>query len=135
LRFKGNNASMKRTADGTFGFTNARTAALWAMREALDPGQEGGSPIALPPDQELLGDLTAPTFKYVPRGIEAEKAEDVKKKLGRSPDKGVAVIMSWWAGEKFLYKQPGGIEAAQARKTGRPSQTKAKMGHMNQRRR
>jgi hypothetical protein len=101
VRFKGAEASDLRTRDRTYGFTNCRTAALWMFREALDPEQEHGSPIQLPPDQELLADLCAATFRITPRGIEAESADKVKEKLGRSPDKGVAVLMSWWAGAKF----------------------------------
>lgn len=103
IRFKGAEATDRRTSDRTFAFTNCRTAALWAFREALDPDQEHGSPIALPPDPEMVADLCAATYRITPRGIEAEAAEKVKVKLGRSPDKGVAVLMSWWAGEKYAH--------------------------------
>lgn len=101
IRFKGAEASDLRTKDRTYGFVNCRTAALWSMREALDPEQEHGSPIQLPPGQGILADLCAATFKITPRGIEAEPAEKVKEKLGRSPDEGVAILMSWWAGAKY----------------------------------
>lgn len=98
--FKGAEASTKRTRDGKLGFANKRTAMLWLFREALDPGQPGGSPIALPPDPILLADLTAPTFKIGTRGYEAEPKDKVKERLGRSPDRGDAVCMCWFEGER-----------------------------------
>lgn len=111
--FKGAEASTRRSVDKKLKFTNKRTAALWGMREALDPGQPGGSPISLPPDPALMADLTAPTFDVVPNGIRAESKEKVCERLGRSTDRGDAVCMSWfegprmitnaleWAGQKF----------------------------------
>ena len=99
--FKGAETSQRRTVDGKLKFTNKRTAALWGMREALDPGQPGGSVISLPPDQELLADLTAPTFEVTPQGIKAETKEKVCDRLGRSTDKGDAVCMAWYEGPKW----------------------------------
>lgn len=98
--YKGAEKSTRRSRDGKLHFTNKRTAALWGMREALDPGQPGGSPIALPPDPELMADLTAPTFIPTPNGIKAETKEDVCARLGRSTNKGDAVIMAWYQGPK-----------------------------------
>jgi hypothetical protein len=103
ILFKGAEQSSRRTKDKKFGFYNDRSAALWGFREALDPEQPDGSPIALPPDQELLAELTAPTYEYTARGLKAEDADDVAKRLGRSPDKAVAVILAWWAGAKLLH--------------------------------
>jgi hypothetical protein len=100
VAFKGAEKTLRKTRDKKFGFVNQRTALLWAMREGLDPEQDGGSPIALPPDPELEGDLAAPTYEVTARGIKAESAEDVKDKLGRSPDKGVAACLAWWSGSR-----------------------------------
>lgn len=91
--FKGAKESVRRTKDKTLEFTNLRTEALWRLREALDPDQEGGSPVALPPDPELMSDLTTPTFEVTTRGIKAMPKEKVKEILGRSPGKGDAVMM------------------------------------------
>src|SRR3546814_8203497 len=82
------------------GFYNKRSETIWRFREALDPSQPGGSPIALPPDPMLVADLTAPTFTVPPRGIKVESKEDVCKRLGRSTDRGDAVVMAWSAGLK-----------------------------------
>jgi hypothetical protein len=101
-RYKGAEASTRRSRDGKLRFTNKRSAALWTFREALDPGQPGGSPIMLPPDSKLVADLTAPTFDVVPNGIRAEKKEDVCDRLGRSTDRGDAVVMAWFEGPRHL---------------------------------
>jgi hypothetical protein len=88
-------------------FTNKRTEAYWRFREALDPSQEGGSHVALPDDPKLVADLTAPTFEVTRNGIALESKEDVCKRLGRSTDRGDAVIMAWSAGPKF--ETDGGV--------------------------
>jgi hypothetical protein len=96
--FKGSEASVRRTADGTVGFNNKRTEILWKFREALDPGQVGGSPIMLPPDDELFADLTAPSYE-LRRGLyHAEPKDKVCARLGRSTNKGDAVTGAWSAG-------------------------------------
>lgn len=96
--FKGSEGSVRRSRDGLIGFKNRRTEALWRMREALEPGQAGGSPIMLPDDNEMVADLTAPTFEIINNTYVAEPKEDVCARLGRSTDKGDAVCMCWSAG-------------------------------------
>jgi hypothetical protein len=98
--YKGAESSTRRSSDGKLRFTNKRSAAYWYFREALDPGQPGGSPIFLPKDQALLSDLTAPTFEVTPNGIKAEPKEKVCERLGRSTDRGDAVVMAWFEGPR-----------------------------------
>ena len=100
--YKGVTAVETRTKDRQLKFFNKRTEAYWRFREALDPSQEGGSTLMLPDDPRLLADLTAPRFEITPRGIKLESKEDVCARLGRSTDKGDAVVMSWSAGPKFI---------------------------------
>lgn len=100
--YKGAEASTRRSRDGKIKFTNKRTAALWLFMEALDPGQTGGSPIALPPSPGLLSDLVAPTFEVLPNGIRAESKEKVCERLGRSTNEGDAVVMAWYEGPRKL---------------------------------
>lgn len=100
--YKGAEASVRRTKDQKLGFFNKRSQACWQFREAMDPSQEGGSPIALPPDPELVADLTALTFEVTPRGIKVVSKEDVCDELGRSTDKGDAVIMAWYDGARAM---------------------------------
>jgi hypothetical protein len=101
-RYKGAEATTRRSRDGQLGFTNKRSAALWMFREALDPGQPGSSRIALPEDNRLLADLTAPTWMLTSRGIEVEAKEKVCARLGRSTDRGDAVVMAWFEGPRAL---------------------------------
>jgi len=79
---------------GNLRFINVRAAAWWAFREALDP--QTGDNLALPPDPELLADLTAVKWKLGLRGIQAESKEDLIKRLGRSPDCGDAIVLAAW---------------------------------------
>jgi hypothetical protein len=102
VAYKGAEASVARTADGKLGFVNKRSEAWWKFREALDPGQERGSPIQLPDDPELVADLVAPHFEVGPRGIKVEAKESVVERLGRSPDRGDAVVIAWWSGPKAI---------------------------------
>jgi hypothetical protein len=66
----------------------------------LDPDQEGGSTAQLPPDNELLADLTVVTFEPTPQGIKALPKDKCCDILGRSTNKGDGVIMSWFEGPR-----------------------------------
>lgn len=100
--YKGSEATALRSSEGKLKFTNLRSAALWLFREALDPGQPGGSPIMLPNDPLLIADLSAPTFEPTPGGIKVESKESVCDRLGRSTNDGDAVMMAWIAGPKEI---------------------------------
>jgi hypothetical protein len=85
-------------ASGEFGFADCRAAAWWNLRELLDPDR--GRPVALPPDDLLVGDLTAPKWRVVVGGrIRVESKDDIKKRLGRSTDSADAVVQAFWDGE------------------------------------
>lgn len=115
-------------------FANKRAEAWWRFREALDPDQEGGSCIALPPDPELRADLAAPTFDVKARGILIESKDDLRERLGRSPGKGDAVVMCLSEGNaaarRSLYR--GATTGAMGQPT-LPSVTVG-YGHMKRRR-
>ena len=83
-------ASPGRDKSSLLKFSNRRAEFHWRMREALDP--EAEVPCALPPDPELLADLTAPRFSVRSSGIQVEPKADIKKRIGRSPDKGEALM-------------------------------------------
>lgn len=91
--FNGAASSMGHTKDGQLKFANKRAEAWWKMREDLDPDQQGGSVIALPPDPELRADLAAPTYEVSARGLLIESKDDLRKRLGRSPGKGDVAVM------------------------------------------
>lgn len=85
----------RKDRNGEFGFANVRSAAWWAMREALDPDFD--SDVALPPDDDLTGDLTAPHWREVSAGrIQVESKDEIRKRLGRSTDTGDAVVQAFW---------------------------------------
>jgi hypothetical protein len=108
----GAEASGKRSRDGKLKFKNKRAEVWWKFREALEPNL--GEPVALPPDPELLADLTAPTWSLGKDGILVEPKEKIKARLGRSPDKGDAVVNAWSYGESSVearirtYSNPSG---------------------------
>lgn len=83
---------------GELGFVNCRAASWWNLRQLLDPDSDWN--IALPPDDLLTGDLTAPHYRVMSGGkIQVESKEDIIKRLGRSTDDGDAVCMAFWPGE------------------------------------
>lgn len=98
----GASASSRRTADQSLGFHNKRAEVWWRFREALDPSQDGGSPIALPDDPELVSDLTAPTYDASTGKIKVEPKTKLVERLGRSPDRGDAVVMAWSVGPRLM---------------------------------
>lgn len=82
-----------RTKDGKLGFRNLRAEAIWKMRELLDPESE--ITVALPPDPQLRADLASYRWKLISGGIiQIEMKEDIKKRIGRSPDDGDAVVIA-----------------------------------------
>ncbi|GHG34466.1 hypothetical protein GCM10017784_30340 [Deinococcus indicus] len=92
---------------GNYRFANLRAKLYWQLREALDPEQ--GLGLALPPDEELLVDLTSAGWE--PRGdkILVEKKDDIKKRIGRSPDKGDAVTYAFYEPPVEEALPPSGI--------------------------
>ena len=99
--YKGGERPTKRSQDGKYMFANTRTQAYWEFKDAMDPSVEGNL-MAIPEDVRLLAGLAAPTFDIRGSTIHLEKKEDVKKKLGYSPDEADAVIMAWWNGRRGL---------------------------------
>lgn len=79
-------------ATGKLRMANMRAFSYWSLREALDPA--GPVRLVLPPDNELLADLTAARWKMTLRGVQIEAKEEVAKRLGRSPDCADAVALA-----------------------------------------
>ena len=102
IQHVGMDPSIRRSKEKNLKFTNIRAQVYWQFMEALDPHQDGGSPIALPDDPELVSDLTAVAWELTPNGIKITPKKDVVKLLQRSPDKGDAVVMSWSAGDRAI---------------------------------
>lgn len=82
-------------------FVNRRAASWWGMRQLLDPAlaesrlMSGIEEIILPYDEELMGDLCTPRYGRTKQGkIQVEEKDAIRKRLGRSPDRGDAVVMA-----------------------------------------
>lgn len=85
-----------RDRSGYLGFANKRAQWYWQFREALDP--QSGDGIALPPDQELKAELAAPRWEERTGKIKIEDKDEIKERLGRSPDKADAVVNAFARG-------------------------------------
>lgn len=101
-----------RDESGQLEFKNLRSWMIWRFRELLNPET---STICLPHDNRLKADLCSPRWKLTPpiaeaghnnaekaKGrIQVESKDDIKKRLGRSPDRGDAVIYASLPPEHF----------------------------------
>ena len=110
----GSESSHAMTKAGNLRFRNRRAEMYWLLREALDPTNP--DPIALPPDQELMSDLAAVRYKVVTMGkaaaIQMRSKDEIREVLGRSPDKGDSVAMTFVQGipapgsKRSQYEEP-----------------------------
>jgi hypothetical protein len=91
-------ASEEFDRSGKFHFGNIRAAMWFRLREALDP--EHGDDMMLPPDPELVADLTAPRYEPRASGLYVEEKVKIKERIGRSPDVGDAVCLALWRPRK-----------------------------------
>lgn len=82
----------KKAQFGGLGFKNLRAELYWNMRECLDPRSK--SLIALPPGSEVKSDLCSARFRITPGGIQVESKEDIRKRIGRSPDVGDGILLA-----------------------------------------
>lgn len=90
-------ASTFRDRSGKLRMRNLRSELYWRLREALDSAE---STFALPPSTRLLADLCSARYTVQAGGVVAvESKEDIRARLGRSPDEGDAVLLS-------LYEPP-----------------------------
>jgi phage terminase large subunit len=73
-------------------FLNLRAQSHWRLRELLEQNIA-----ALPRDEELLEELLAIEWQLSPTGkIQIISKDDIRKTLGRSPDRADAVVMGLW---------------------------------------
>lgn len=131
LAYKGSEGSSARTRNGIYGFFNKRSQVIYQFGEALDPNQPGGSPISLPDDPVLIAELTAPRYTIVTLHgrsvVQVESKDEVKTRLGRSPNRADAVQLSWATGKRGANMQGGWQENNSSQ------QPKVNLGHSAQR--
>jgi len=70
-----------------------RRAEMW---DEIRVWLEGKPPVQIPPDEDLYDDLTSVNKKYDRKGrLCLEEKDELKKRLGRSPDKGGALALTF----------------------------------------
>lgn len=80
---------------GQYEFLNMRAYLYWAIRDWLNPANKKSA--ALPPDAELLQELTETKWKFRSDGkIQIEAKEELKSRIKRSPDKGDALANTFY---------------------------------------
>lgn len=86
---------------GQYTFANMRAYCYWALRDWLNPRNGFGA--AVPPDDMLMEELTEIHWKFQSSGsIIIEKKDDIKSRLGRSPDRADALANTFYP----IYEQP-----------------------------
>lgn len=81
-------------------YRNQRAEWYLLLGRRLDPSDNWqGIPWRLPPDEQLAEDLAAPVKIPMPNGVQykLDTKDDIKKRLGRSPDRGDSVVCLWRA--------------------------------------
>lgn len=116
---------------GRMRFANVRAAAYWNLREALNP--DNHSQVCLPDDRELLIDLTAPKWELRTGKIYLEPKDDIKERIGRSPDCGDAVVLAFWGAEPVAREVMAGIDARDNTRWGRDSAEGGRWGRSEHR--
>lgn len=89
-------------------FANMRAALHWGLREALDPANPDA--LSLPDDMQMAQDLAAPRYKLTKQGILVEPKDEIRKRLGRSPDRGDAVVLANIDTPKLVMKATGYLD-------------------------
>jgi len=114
LAYAGSGRASARDRSGKYGFFNFRSQSYWLLREMLDPTYE--PTLCLPPDDLMISDLTTPRWEITsgaPPKIKIETKEKVVERLGRSSDRGDAVVMSLAAdrhrGDGANFAEPQGF--------------------------
>lgn len=100
IAFNASRKSKRRDRSGDYGFYNQRAAMWWMLREALDPAFD--PTLAIPPIDNLIGELTAPRWRLTPGAkLQVESKDDVRKRLGRSTDMADAVAQTLLTDTEF----------------------------------
>jgi hypothetical protein len=78
-------------------FYNLRAQVFWYLRELFKPDKNGHSSISIPNDPDLKKQLEEIRYKYSSeRKIKIEAKDEMKKRLGASPDKSDALALAFW---------------------------------------
>ena len=93
--------NVSRNADNDSEYVRLRDQLWWGIRDWLT---DGG---ALPPDNRRDGELSAVRYGFDSRGrTQIEKKADMKKRLGRSPDRADALALAIYTGNTTPIDDP-----------------------------
>ena len=81
-----------RDKSGKLKMRNIRAELYWRMRDALDPN--AGNDVALPPGNEVVADLCSAHYTPTVSGVLVESKDEIKERIGRSPDKGESLLLA-----------------------------------------
>lgn len=85
---------------GQYKFANMRAYLHWCVRDWLNPKNKTGA--MLPPDEDFLEEATSIKWLFQSDGsILIEKKDDIKQRLGRSPDKWDSLCNSFYPVKEF----------------------------------
>lgn len=77
-------------------FYNYRAQIYWNLRNLFKTGPDGKSQISIPDEPDLIRELQQIKYKFSSeRKIRIEDKEDMKKRIGRSPDKADALALAF----------------------------------------
>ena len=92
-------------------FLNMRAYLFWALRDWLNPANNTGA--QLPDDDQLTQELTEIKYKFQSNGrIQIEPKEEIRKRLGRSPDKSDGLANTFYPVPDITPKTQSASEAA-----------------------
>lgn len=90
-----NSANGLTDVTGVYTFANMKAYLLWSVRDFLNPKNKMDA--ALPPNDKLAEELTETHWRFLSNGsIIIESKEDVKKRIGRSPDDSDALANTFY---------------------------------------
>lgn len=102
------------------GYANLRAKMYWEFRVALDPSRSEN--ISLPPGDRILAQLTAARWHPRSGKIVIESKEEIRSRLGSSPDEADAIVEAWHIRHQ-AYKKP-------KEQQHRPEQVPTRLGWM-----
>jgi hypothetical protein len=93
-KFSESAQGMKDKTEG-YEFVNMRAFLYWCIRDWLNPAFD--SKACLPPDDELMEELTSIEYQFQSNGkIQIESKDEIVKRIGRSPDKADALANTFY---------------------------------------
>jgi hypothetical protein len=95
----GSNKGVKLDVNDSPLYDNIRSQAFWELSEALQKG-EFTIYDAIDHYAELKKDLVVHTYEITDKVTKVESKNQMKKRLGASPDFADALSMAWWASKQ-----------------------------------